>query len=82
MSSPRLSLGNRVDLRPAPGTPYVNPATFMPGKHYLSELKCPVCGWTLTYDQAGPIVKFPLIKCENCKKRGFTSLMEKTNDGN
>jgi transposase-like protein len=52
------------------------------GHHYLKEYKCPVCGWTLTYDHGGPTASIPWFTCDNCKRKGFRSFLVKTNDGN
>ena len=70
---------SRVELGKLP----FGSARLGPGHHYLDEYKCGVCGWTLTVDNTGPRKMFKLWKCEgDCKRRGFTSFLARSNDGN
>jgi len=60
-----------------------NSARLGPGHHYLTEFKCGICGWTLTVDNTGPSLFYKAWKCEgDCKRKGFTSFLQRTNDGN
>lgn len=69
---------NRVNLPRLPE----GSARLTPGHHYLKEYKCPICGWCLTYDFAGPSASIPWFTCDMCKRKGFRSFLVKTNDGN
>lgn len=52
---------------------------FAPGKHYLSNYICDLCGYTLTYDNAGPRMVYWSFPCPECKKwRGIKSYMHRS----
>jgi len=49
----------------------VTQVRYAPGKSYLTQLRCGLCDYTLTYEKKGP-QPIPTVNCPNCLKRGLS----------
>ena len=74
---------NHPDRFVAPGDRYLVTPQFVKAKHYLTDWKCDLCGYTQTHDNQGPRLQISSWNCPVCKQqRNIISVMHRTNDGN